>query len=130
MLIGNGRRRFTLSKPFFSSNSKHFKPQKRKATQTTNIKMQSQPFFFYHNKKTPRTNPQTSKSPGKIQTLHQPVLKNPKLQHLPKYSKNIEETNKKTIAHIPLSFKRLNVFWKNLISNFTPKRSQKETVIR
>jgi hypothetical protein len=51
MLIVNGRRRFTFPEPFFSSNRKQHKPQTTKTTQTTNIKMQLQPFFFYHTKK-------------------------------------------------------------------------------
>jgi len=48
MLIGIERRSFSLSEDFFSSISKHFKPQTLKATQTKLFKMQSQPFFFYH----------------------------------------------------------------------------------
>jgi hypothetical protein len=37
--------------PFFLQSAKQHKPQTTKATQTTNIKMQLQPFFFYHTTK-------------------------------------------------------------------------------
>jgi hypothetical protein len=43
--------------PFFSSISKQINPQSAKATQNKLFKMQLQPFFFYHTKKTLHTYP-------------------------------------------------------------------------
>jgi len=103
MLIGNGRRKFTLYEAFFS-NSKHFKPQTAKATQTTNIKMQSQPFFFHHNNK---THTQTLNILTSMQILYHPILKNPQLQQYPNRI-NTQKTDisikpiQKIIAHNPL----------------------------
>jgi hypothetical protein len=51
LVMGKWKKKISLFRIFFSSISKHFKPQKTKTTQTTNIKMQPQPFFFYHNNK-------------------------------------------------------------------------------